>query len=104
MLVTDGSGRCAEWVRESDVEFIQVREPDLSLPALMSYVRSLVAAGGPRILVNDRTDVAVACGAAGVHLRDAPAASHRMALLRVVRLVDDGTGRDGPGGFFHGAD
>ncbi len=52
------------------MEFIQVREPSLSVRQLSGMVRELVHAGTPRILVNDRTDVAIACGAAGVHLRD----------------------------------
>jgi thiamine-phosphate pyrophosphorylase len=64
MLITDGSGRCD--VR-SDVDFVQVREPGLSARELADCVRTLT---GLRVLVNDRADVAIACGAAGVHLRD----------------------------------
>src|SRR5580658_3586949 len=81
MLITDGSGHCAASWSEMPVDFIQVREPDLSRPALASCVRRLVEAGGPRILVNDRTDVAIACGAAGVHLRDGSVSP------QIIRLV-----------------
>ena len=65
MLITDGSLTSA-----ADVDFIQVREPGLTTRALACRVRELIREGGPRILVNDRADVAIACGAAGVHLRD----------------------------------
>jgi thiamine-phosphate pyrophosphorylase len=64
MLITDGSGCCD--VR-ADVDFVQVREPRLTTRALADYVRTLTAS---RVLVNDRADVAIACGSAGVHLRD----------------------------------
>jgi thiamine-phosphate diphosphorylase len=70
MLITDGSGGCDESLAGADVEFVQVREPGLSTRELASRVRALVRENGPRILVNDRADVAIACGAAGVHLRD----------------------------------
>jgi thiamine-phosphate pyrophosphorylase len=52
------------------VDFIQIREPGLSTRSLAECVKGLVREGGPRVLVNDRADVAIACGAAGVHLRD----------------------------------
>jgi thiamine-phosphate pyrophosphorylase len=70
MLITDGTGRCCNGIRQAEVDFIQVREPGLSTHALADCVRTLVRENGPRVLVNDRADVAIACGAAGVHLRD----------------------------------
>ncbi len=57
---------------EADVDVIQVRERDLAAPALLALVRDVVdvARGSrTRVLVNDRLDVALAAGAAGVHLR-----------------------------------
>jgi thiamine-phosphate pyrophosphorylase len=54
------------------VTFIQVRERDLETADLAAIVGELVAlsrGSGTRVLVNDRLDVALACGAAGVHLR-----------------------------------
>jgi len=71
-LITDGSGRSD--FAGADVDFIQVREPGLTVRELSNCVRGLVTDSvrnsGARVLVNDRTDVAIACGAAGVHLRN----------------------------------
>ena len=55
------------------VDYVQVREPDLEAGELAELVRSLVrsvASTPARILVNDRIDVALAAGAAGVHLKE----------------------------------
>jgi len=54
------------------VDLIQVRERDLEAADLARLVTDLLdaARGMPtRIVVNDRMDVALACGADGVHLR-----------------------------------
>ncbi len=54
------------------VDLIQIRERDLDDRALVTLARAAVAAarGTPaRVIVNDRADVALAAGAAGVHLR-----------------------------------
>lgn len=60
------------------VDWIQIREKDLPANELLEVTRSAIAiaqtkAGArlrvpPRVLVNDRLDVALAAGAAGVHL------------------------------------
>jgi thiamine-phosphate diphosphorylase len=60
------------------VDWVQIREKDLPGRELFELARQCVAlAGGmTRILVNDRLDVALAAGAAGVHLgRDSAPAS-----------------------------
>ena len=54
------------------VDLIQIRERDMEGGALADLTRAVVeAARGTRakVLVNDRLDVALAAGAAGVHLR-----------------------------------
>ncbi len=53
------------------VDLIQIRERDLNTRALLALVEkavALAAGHATRILVNDRLDVALAAGAAGVHL------------------------------------
>ena len=51
------------------VDWVQIREKDLSAQELLGLAReSVAAAGGARLIVNDRLDAALAAGAAGVHL------------------------------------
>jgi thiamine-phosphate pyrophosphorylase len=55
------------------VELVQVREPDLEAAELSQLVRSLLSlttGTSTRIIVNDRLDVALSTGAAGVHLKE----------------------------------
>ncbi len=57
---------------EAGIDLIQVRERDLEAGALATLVTDVLAATRgtrTRVVVNDRLDVAIACGAAGVHLR-----------------------------------
>jgi thiamine-phosphate pyrophosphorylase len=62
----------ARYAVEAGIDLLQVRERDLEAGELASLVRALLAItrGTPtRLVVNDRVDVALACGADGVHLR-----------------------------------
>lgn len=65
------------------VDFVQLREKDLSARALEELARKAVAAipqgSATKLLINARTDVALACRAHGVHLpaRDLPASEVR---------------------------
>jgi thiamine-phosphate pyrophosphorylase len=73
------------------VDLVQIREKDLSGRELMELARWAVKearAGWAKIIVNDRLDVAIASGAAGVHLgrESAPAKD-------VVRWVKGMRGR-----------
>lgn len=75
-LVTSGTSRPSlETIRaaaQGGVDLIHVRErhlDDRSLAALVRAVLDVVGGTGARVVVNDRLDVALAAGAAGVHLR-----------------------------------
>lgn len=78
------------------VDWVQIREKDLPAPALQELTRAAVAAAGrsARILVNDRLDVALAAGAAGVHL-----GSESVPVAEVARWRRDG---NAPRGFLIG--
>jgi thiamine-phosphate pyrophosphorylase len=67
------------------VDLIQIREPGLDDRSLLALVRAAigaVAGTAARVVVNDRLDVALAAGAAGVHLR-----GDSMRALDVRRLA-----------------
>jgi thiamine-phosphate pyrophosphorylase len=62
----------ARWAATAKVDLIQVRERDIDAARLARLVDRLVQAtrgSGTRVVVNDRVDVALGGGAAGVHLR-----------------------------------
>ena len=69
------------------VEYIQLREKDLEARALEELAMKAMAAlggSGTKLLINARTDVALACGAHGVHLpaNDLPASEVRTIFAR----------------------
>jgi len=76
---------------EAGIDLIQVRERDLEAAALAALVTDVLAVTRgtrTRVVVNDRLDVAVACGAAGVHLRaDSVPVSAARRLTRAGFLV-----------------
>lgn len=53
---------------DAGVDLIQIRAKDLGVRELMRLVERAVALAGKRVLVNTRADVALVCGAGGVHL------------------------------------
>ena len=70
------------------VDLVQVRERQLSDRALVAFIRELIREVRPfatRVLVNDRTDVALAAAAGGVHLK-----SHAPPAPDVRSIVPDG--------------
>ncbi len=87
-LVTDRRRRApVEQAREAadaGVDIIHVREPDLEaaeLAALVSAIVDVTRGSRTRVVVNDRLDVALACGAAGVHLREESMAAVRVRAI-----------------------
>ena len=82
--ITDSLG-VSERAAQDGVEMIQIRAKELSARDLSELVRAVLrVADSSRILVNTRTDVALACGAHGVHL---PAGSMAPGLIRPHRAA-----------------
>jgi thiamine-phosphate diphosphorylase len=62
----------ASFAIDAGIDYIQIRDRELPasrLVQLVSAVIDMARGSATRVLVNDRLDVALACGAAGVHLR-----------------------------------
>jgi len=88
-------GKIVEAARNS-VDLIQLREKDLPARELEGLARQViekirVAGTGTRLLINSRVDVALAVGAAGVHLR-----SRDISPAEVRRIWDLAKGPDHP--------
>ena len=69
---------------DAGVDLVQIREPDLNDRSLLTLVRGAVDRARTttaRIVVNDRPDVALAAGAAGVHLKDDGRSAKRIRAL-----------------------
>ena len=75
---------------EAGVDLVQIREPDLSDRHLFDLVQRAVhttSGTRTRVIVNDRIDVAVAAGAAGVHLKATSVPLSRLEALRGSGLL-----------------
>ena len=89
-LITDGTfssnearwmAHLAHWIANG-IELVQIRERDLPVRDLAELTRKVLQIPNPhgsKILVNDRADVAIACKAHGVHLRDGSASPGKFA-------------------------
>ncbi len=79
--ITD-SAAVAEMAAHRGAGMIQIRAKQLPARTLFDLTRAVLrVAGGARVLVNSRVDVALAAGAAGVHL---PSLSIAPARLRAI--------------------
>ena len=86
------------------VDWIQIREKDLHSRELLALANEAVkAAGGSatKILVNDRLDIAIAAGAAGVHLAETSVPIGAVNTWRGGAIYKDGKAQGG--GFLIGA-
>jgi thiamine-phosphate pyrophosphorylase len=66
------------------VDWVQIRERDMPARELLALTKAAIGVGEgeARILVNDRLDVALAAGAAGVHLGGASVPAREVARWR----------------------
>jgi len=78
----------ARWAADS-VNFVQLRAKDIDAGPLTTLARKLLAVLDPqtRLLINGRADVAIAAGAAGVHLTAAPDELTPQQVRRIFALT-----------------
>ncbi|HEX4136229.1 MAG TPA: thiamine phosphate synthase [Bryobacteraceae bacterium] len=77
------------WIAEG-IALVQIRERDLPIRDLAELTKAVLKIPNPlgtKILVNDRIDVALACGAHGVHLRDGSISPTRFARQGFIVTV-----------------
>lgn len=96
--VRDEVSALIPWLEEAiaaGVDLIQLRERDLPAPLLADVTRAVAAAAAgssTRVVVNDRADVAIACGCDGVHLRgDGPPVARVRAVARPGYVARSGS-------------
>jgi thiamine-phosphate diphosphorylase len=94
MLVTDEAllagrdpGAVARAAAQGGVTCVQLRMKGASPRALAEAARALVAASPVPVLINDRPDVALAVGAAGVHLGEGDLDVARVRMLAPAGFV-----------------
>jgi thiamine-phosphate pyrophosphorylase len=95
--------RLVEAAAAAGVTLIQVREREIDDRRLLGLTRTLLAGiegTGAALVVNDRTDVALAAGAQGVHLRERSVGADRVRAIAhpgflVGRSVHDRTAASG---------
>lgn len=83
-LAPDALVAAAATAVDRGAHVVQIREPDLADALLLDLVIAVVEAvrrRGARVLVNDRTDVAIAGSADGVHLRGDSAPASRVRAI-----------------------
>lgn len=96
-LVSSGAARegddlagLAERASEAGVDLVQIREPQLGDGALLALVRRVADAvdrNRTAVLVNDRSDVSMAAGADGVHLRASAMPASRVRAIAPARFL-----------------